>query len=188
MPTRIATRDEEMLRPREAKFVAAYLESLNPEQAAKEAGYAGGGLALTRRPRIRRALKTRMDRALKGREVTTERIIDEYAKIAFANIDDFVDEDYQTRTKPGRRAMAAVQSVKTTYAKDKDGFDTGVKSNEIRMYSKLDALNGLARVYGMFRDKLEVDVDLGGRLERAFEKLETIEADAREVQDENPTR
>lgn len=172
---RIERRDEKMLTPKEAKFVAAYLETSNATEAAKRAGYRSAQ-GLLKRPQIRKELKARMGKVMAKKEVTAERVVEELAKIAFANIDDFVDDEYRVKPKPKRRAMAAVQEVTTETFVDRrkdvdDGDKEDVKRVKMKMYSKLDALNSLGRHFGIFTDKVEVSGDLGERLDRAFDKL-----------------
>ena len=172
---RTQKRDEKMLTPKEAKFVAAYLETSNATEAAKRAGFSSSQ-GLLKRPQIRKEIEARMGKIMSKKEVTAERVVEELAKIAFANIDDFVDDEYRIQPKPKRKAMAAVQEVTTETIvdrrKDIDPEDReDVKRVKMKMYSKLDALNSLGRHFGIFTDKVEVSGDLGERLDRAFDRL-----------------
>lgn len=174
MGARIPRRDEDMLTPKEAAFVGYYLECSNAKQAALAAGYKSAS-GLLKRPRIRKVVTERMGAIMAKKEITAERVVAELGRIAFANIDDFVDDDYRITSKPSRKKMAAVQEVttETILGFDKDGEpDTpDVKKVKMKMYSKLDALDKLGRHFGLFKDKVELSGDLGERLDRAFQRL-----------------
>lgn len=84
-----------LLTPREALFVHEFMKDVNPAEAARRAGYknpsAEMGNALLARPNIRQALLVAMSAKDRTLEVTVQRVIEEMAGIAFANIGDFVD-------------------------------------------------------------------------------------------------
>jgi phage terminase small subunit len=164
-----------MLTPKQAKFVAYYLEFSDATKAAHAAGYKNPQ-GLLKRPAIRKEVKRRMGKVMSKKQITAERVAEELGKIAFANIDDFVDDEYRIVGKPNRRKMAAVQEVTTETIIDRrrdiDPEDReDVKKTKLKMYSKLDALNSLGRHFGMFTDKVEVSGDLAERLNRAYDRL-----------------
>lgn len=175
---RTPKKDHRMLTPKEAKFVAEYMATSKLGYSAQHAGYpksAGGGLL--KRPAIARELNKRMGKLMAKKAITGEAVIEELGKIAFANIDDFVDGEFRIKAKPGRRKMAAVQNVTTeTFIDRRKGVAEedreDVKKVKLTMYSKLDALNALGRHFGLFKDKIEISGDLGERLERARKRLE----------------
>jgi phage terminase small subunit len=84
--------------PRQERFVAEYLRTGNATRAYVRAGYSARGAQpsasrLLRDPRIEAAIaasRQRLDQAL---DVDVRRVTQEYAKIAYANIDDFVSTD-----------------------------------------------------------------------------------------------
>jgi phage terminase small subunit len=83
------------LSPRHERFVAEYLKDGNATQAYIRAGYAPRGAQqsaskLLRDPRIEAAIAAGRQRIAQALEVDVQRIAREYAKIAFASIDDFV--------------------------------------------------------------------------------------------------
>ena len=173
--TRLEKKDGRMLTPKQAAFVAHYLEHSDATKAATLAGYKSAR-GLLKRPEIRKEIKRRMERVMSKKQITAERVVEELGKIAFANIDDFVDDEYRIQSKPGRKKMAAVQEVTTETIIDRrrdiDEEDReDVRRVKMKMYSKLDALNSLGRHFGMFTDKVEVSGDLAERLNRAFDRL-----------------
>jgi phage terminase small subunit len=173
--TRIEPKNERMLKPKEALFVGYYMEHSNAKLAAELAGLKNAQ-GLLNRPQIRKEIKRRMDQVMSKKQITAERVVEELGKIAFANIDDFVDSEYRLGEKPGRRKMAAVQEVTTETIlgfDDSDGNEVkpDVKRVKMKMYSKLDALDKLGRHFGMFTDKVQITGDLSERLNRAFDRL-----------------
>lgn len=176
MPTqRTEPRNDKMLTPAEAAFVGYYLETGGEKTTLKAAAQKAGfqsATGLLKRPAVRKEIERRMGKVMAKKQITAERVVEELGKIAFANIDDFVDDEYRIREKPGRRKMAAVQEVTTdTYFEGKGEDAEEVKRVKVKMYSKLDALNSLGRHFGLFTDKVELSGDLGERLDRAFERL-----------------
>lgn len=168
-----------MLTRQEADFVAYYVEGGGVRNTvtdcAKRAGFKSGN-GLLKRPHVKAEIQRRLGRVMAKKEITAERVIAELGNIAFANIDDFVDDDYRILSRPSRKKMAAVQEVTTEVLLDRRkevpaAEKEDVKRVKLKMYSKLDALNSLARHFGLFQDKLEVSGDLGERLDRAFERL-----------------
>ena len=110
------------LSPRHERFVAEFLKDGNATQAYVCAGYSPRGAQpsasrLLRDPRIEAAIaagRTRMTQAL---EVSVERLAQEYAKIAFANISDFVSVDETGRlqidlTKAGEAQRAGIVELR----------------------------------------------------------------------------
>lgn len=174
---RIKKRDEKMLTPKQARFVAFYLETSNATEAATQAGYSSSQ-GLLKNPLIRKEIEARMGKVMSKKQITAGRVVEELGKIAFANIDDFVDDEYRLHPgKPSRKKMAAVQSVTVETIidnrKDIDPEDReDVKRVKMTMYSKLDALDKLGRHFGLFKDKVELSGELGDRLDRAFDRLQ----------------
>lgn len=176
---RTEKRDEKMLTVKEAKFVSEYLADpdSNRLQAALKSGHKTLG-SLMKRPHVVKELKARMKKIMSKKQVTAERVVEELARIAFANIDDFVDDDYRIQQRPSRRKMAAVQEVTTETIIDRSGGKDAdpedredVKRVKMKMYSKLDALDKLGRHFGIYNDSIEITSELGERLDRAFVRL-----------------
>src|SRR5690349_9709974 len=104
------------LSPRHERFVAEYLKDGNATQAYVRAGYSSRGAQpsasrLLRDPRIEGAIAAGRQRVTQALEVSVERLAQEYAKIAFANINDFVSVDADGRlhidlTKAGEAQRA----------------------------------------------------------------------------------
>src|SRR5262245_45826214 len=80
------------LSPKQARFVDAYIVSLNASQAAREAGYrwpAKQGLQQLAKTSIQQALTLRQQSLASTRAITPERVIDELALVGFADMADY---------------------------------------------------------------------------------------------------
>jgi len=146
------------LEPKQIRFVEEYLVDLNATQAALRSGYGSNktsaaslGYQNLRRPAVAAAVA----KALAERPgITSVRIVDEFAKIAFARAGDYATwgpdgvtiKASEDLTDDEQAAIAEVVETKT-----KDG---GTK--RIKLHDKVAALEKLARIFGMFTDKHEI--------------------------------
>lgn len=133
---------------RERRFVAEYLIDLNASAAAARAGYGGKRRAqyahrLVHRPDVAAAIaKAEAERA-EGRRITSDRILSEYARIAFADMRDFVDWG------PDRFALRTVHSDWQGGAVAHVQPPTNGRPGSIRLHDKHAALEVLARHTGL---------------------------------------
>jgi len=136
------------MRAREKRFCEEYLLDLNAPAAAIRAGYdpeeaEGAGEWLDgSSPNVRKGLlrQVRMRMAARSARtgITADRVLTEYARIAFANIGDLVQGE-ALREDISADDMAAVASIRAKGARDYD----------IKMYDKLKALEVLTHHLGM---------------------------------------
>lgn len=165
VPTRI------ILTPAHQKVVDEYFANgcLSKKRAMLAAGYAQAtpSALVFGRSDVMRAIETRYRRHREKVEVTEDRIIEELANIAFANLGDLLDvqEDGTALVDMGAitpeiRAALSEYSVETYPEKqlDEDGKPcvVEVKKSRVKFHSKQAALESLARIKGMNRDKVEV--------------------------------
>ena len=164
----------------QALFVAEYLKDLNATKAAIRAGYSENraseiGYQLLQKTTVSKAIADAMARRIKRTEVTQDRVVQEYARLAFSNMRDFVDlsqggiaiRDISNLSEDEQRCIAEVSETTT-----KDGG-----SVKFKLHDKKGALDSLARHLGMFNDKLSVAVHdpseiLNQALKRADEGTE----------------
>jgi hypothetical protein len=105
----------------------------------------GGVLA---RPLARAAVAERLQREAREQDLSPDRVIDEYAAIAFSNIADYMDVrpfgDFTVKPLDAisRSALSAVKSMKTIPS------PYGIRT-EITMYDKIPALEKLAVLMGL---------------------------------------
>lgn len=159
-PVSILTGDDwrEGLSHKQALFVEEYLVDLNPAGAARRAGYspncaAQTGAALLTSKSVANAIDTAL---AKGASVTRPRIIQELARIAFANAGDYFEwSDKGIKIKHSNTLTddqrAAVCEVRQTASKGE------ITSVSVRFSDKMAALDKLARITRLLKtETLEV--------------------------------
>lgn len=144
------------------QFCRAYLVTNNATQAAKDAKYSektAGSKAVQllqivniigRLAHLRSILATKMD-------ITAQRVIDEYAKIAFCNTQDFLLAGNQitdiSQLPPEIAAAVSSVQVETRHDNGKsEGYTTKVK---FTLHSKTQALDALGKHLGIFKEDNE---------------------------------
>ncbi len=147
------------LTEKQKRFCNEYLIDLNATQAAIRAGYSSiaakeiGYENLTK-PHIKAYVQKCMAERAERTNITQDMVVEELAKIAFSQIDDYVEIDDSTggnivivkttRDVPGDK-ISAISSIKQ-----------GSNGIEIKLHDKVRALESLGRHLGMFKDKVEI--------------------------------
>jgi len=144
---------------RQVLFVKEYLIDLNATQAAIRAGYSKATAAeqasrLLSNVKIQAEIKKAMDKRAQRTEITQDRVLKEYARLAFFDPRKFFDENGDikaiTNLDDDTAACVAGMDVLTKYTKDKDG-DVGPETiKKIKLADKKGALDSVARHLGMF--------------------------------------
>jgi len=144
-------------------FAHHYLVSLDATRAARLAGYSPKtatqqGSRLLRNVHVAALVAERQKRIAAKLEVTQESIVAELAKIAFANMGDFVTlsadgasllPDFSRVT---RQEMAAVTTITV------DEFSGAqVRHTKLQLHNKVAALTTLAKHLGMFTKAVKLD-------------------------------
>jgi phage terminase small subunit len=151
--------------PKQHLYIEAYLIHKNATKAAIAAGFSersanNQGARLMANDAIRAEIEARLSSTFDRYAVTSDRIIRELAKIAFANIGDFitVEEgggaivDFGTAT---REQMASLKSIEID-ERSIDGAAAGVRRIKISLSDKRQALMDLAKLRRMLpADRLE---------------------------------
>lgn len=162
------------LNAKQSRFVDEYLVDLNATQAAIRAGYsektAGQiGEENLKKPEIAAAVAERMKRREKRTEITQDRVLREYARIAFLDPRKLFDDDGQPLhisqlDDDTAAAIAGLDVVKQ--GNQEVGLAEVLK---IKLVDKKGALDSVARHLGMFNDKLDLNMTgpLAERLARA---------------------
>lgn len=141
------------LNDKQEKFVEEYLVDLNATQAAIRAGYSARtaevtGCRLLRNDKVAKAVSERRAALSQAVEVTQERIVAEYARMAFYDPASIAGqpmngpEDIPNLPEEVRRAIVG-------WGWDKSGNFT------LKLADKNAALTNLGRHLGMFTDKVE---------------------------------
>lgn len=145
------------LTPKQKKFCDEYLIDLNATQAAIRAGYSRKtavaiGAENLRKPQIQTYIQDRRVAISQKTEITQERIIEEYAKIAFADIRVYFDEDGRLKNvhdldDAAAAALAAIE-VDEIWGASMDGRIQIGETKKIKQWDKIKALDAICRVLG----------------------------------------
>lgn len=155
------------LTAKQQRFIEEYLIDLNGTQAAIRAGYsensaneiASENLA---KPNIQEAIAAERAKISERCNITVERVLNEYAKMAFSNMANYItiQDDgsaYIDLSGVTRDDAAALAEVVTEEYKDGRGEDArDVKRVKIKLSDKKAALDSISRHLGMFADKIDV--------------------------------
>ena len=153
-----------MLTPKQTRFVEEYLVDLNGKQAGIRAGYAPASAEvqpsrLLRKAKVQKALEAAMQARSKRTEVTADFSVTEFAKVAFANVWDFLPKKARrltylesTRTAPrlSRRLPSLRRSIPPWVLHCR---------TRLKLHDKQAALASLARHLGMFQHVAEGSIE-----------------------------
>ncbi|MGC2495048.1 terminase small subunit [Candidatus Binatus sp.] len=162
------------LNARQQKFVLEYQVDQVATQAAIRAGYSAGtahvqGSRLLSNAKVREAIATAQAKAAAKVEVTVERVLKEYARIAFADIAQAYDEggNLLPVLKMPEDIRRALSGIEITEIFGKEGVIG--QSKKVRFAQKVSALDSLAKHLGMFASEsagsgsgLSIVLELGG--------------------------
>lgn len=156
-------------------FVDRYLVHLNATKAAEEVGYKHPntkGPALLKLPNVAAAIQKRMSERQRRTQITQDRVIEEYARIAFANTADFFEWDerqsrFVPKTDLSPDQLAALQEITsdTHLTRDANGQPRARMKMRVRLHDKVRALDALAKHLGMFIERHEHTGKDGGPIE-----------------------
>lgn len=143
-----ADKKDTSLNPRQGLFVEHYLIDLNGKEAAIRAGYARDAAAvraakLLRREEVRQAVAAAMEARAERTGITAERVLDEYAAIAFADIRHFVDWGPKGVRFIETRRLSPEETRLVAELVD-GGANKGLK--RVKLFDKQAALNSLSRI------------------------------------------
>lgn len=147
------------LTAKQEKFCNEYLIDLNATQAAIRAGYspktanriASENLS---KPVIQEYIQTNRSSLQQKVGITVERVLNEYAKIAFSDIRNLFDEN--SRLLPVKdipdEIAAALSSVEVDqlWAMGMDGREEVGETKKVKVWDKTKALDALGRHLGLF--------------------------------------
>lgn len=153
------------LTEQQEKFALEYLVDLNARQAAIRAGYsektaASQASRLLTNVNIQKLISEGRKKLAHKTEITVERILTEYARIAFMDIRDAYTED--GKLKPiqdmPKDVAAAISGIDFEAMFEGSGEDKTRVGDlvKIRLSDKTKALDSLSRHLGMFNDQLFV--------------------------------
>ena len=150
------------LNPKQARFVAEYLKDLNATKAAIRAGYSENsaysiGSELLSKPEIQNAVSDAQAQALERAELTADRVLEEFRRLAFIDARSFFDDAGNLKPMkdltPEQGAALASFEVIIKNAQAGDGATDTV--HKIRLWDKTKALDSLAKRFGLLVEKIE---------------------------------
>lgn len=161
------------LTDKQQRFVDEYLIDLNATQAAIRAGYSVKnaskiGSELLQKTRISEAVSRRMANRSKRTGVNQDRVVLELAKVAFAKMTDIVDSNGRIKEDASPDDLACIESIKY---KESDNEYGGSIEREVKIASKLKALELLGKHLGMWSDKFNVTVEKSEKLDDIIAQL-----------------
>ena len=150
------------LTEKQQRFVEEYLIDLNATQAAIRAGYSVKnadkiGSELLGKTRVAEAISKKIADRSKRTGINQDRVVLELAKLAFVKITDIVDSQGKIKAKAKEYDLACIESVK--YKKSESETGSSVE-REVKIASKLKALELLGKHLGMWNDKLDVTMNV----------------------------
>ena len=150
------------LTDKQKKFVEEYLIDLNATQACIRAGYSPKyadreGHKLVENSRVSEAISNAMAERSRRTGINQDRIVQELARIAFVKITDVVDSDGEINTNASDDDLACIESYKV---EDSDSVNGSSSKREVKLASKIKALELLGKHVGMWNDKIQVDVSI----------------------------
>lgn len=148
------------LTEKQQRFVEEYLVDLNATQAAIRAGYSVKtadvqGSRMLGNVKVQSAIGEAM--ALRSRRtgINQDRVVLELAKIAFVKITDIVNSDGKIKEDAKPEDLACIEAVKYKASNTDKGDSV---EREVKISSKLKALELLGKHLGMWNDKVDVNV------------------------------
>lgn len=182
------------LTPKQLLFVKEYLIDFNATQAAIRAGYSkktarSQGQRLLTNVDICTEIQKSVNERAERTEVTADRVVLEYARIAFLNpakfftmVDDTVLLDFNDCQEDEIRAIAEIQQEMYV---EKDGTETGqtVKKTKLKFHNKLNALDALAKHTGVYeRDEEREKEEAKEIIKEALEEINQMSPEERREQ------
>jgi phage terminase small subunit len=163
------------LSPKHRLFVRQYVRLLNATKAAVLAGYsektaASIGNELLNKPEIALAVEIGIARLAEKVDISAERVIQEYAKIAFARPDDVI------RWEDGKLVLTDIDDIDDmTLAAIAEVTRTASGDIRIKFHDKTKALEALARHLDLFnRDNTRRLVDATSEQRAVAEAMDDI--------------
>lgn len=137
------------LTPRRQRFVDEYLIDLDARAAARRAGFSPRTLSyptrLMRDPDVARAIGKAMADRAERTGITRERVLEEYARIAFADLRHLADWDGDSAAFKEAATLRDEIAAAIAAVAGRDG-PGGKASFRIKTFDKLKALEALARL------------------------------------------
>lgn len=153
------------LTEKQKRFALYYIQDPNATKAAKAAGYSDDtaysqGQRLLKHVEIRAYIQKKLDTI----EITSQRILAETAKVAFADMGDYakvqrggeVTVTPFEKLEPGATRAIKKLKEKRRILSGEDGDTILDQQTEFELHDKLKALETLAKIRGMLKDQVQI--------------------------------
>ena len=156
------------LTPKQARFVAEYLIDPNKKTATLRAGYGTAehnarvhGQLIADSPAVAAAIKEGQAQLAARLNITAERVLREYAKIAFFDIRKLLDDTGGPLplTSLDDDTAGALTALDVNVSHDNEGRKIG-EVMKYKMADKKAALDSLAKHLNLTPDKVDMNVDM----------------------------
>lgn len=167
------------LTPKQQRFVAEYLVDLNATAAARRAGYSPKcaeveGPRLLGNVRVAKAVQAGAQQRLDRRGLTADRVLEEYRRLGFSNVQDLLDAAGNLRPlhELPAEVAAAISSIEVVMKNAAAGDGKIDRVLKIKLWDKTRTLNDLARHFALLVDRVEVsgDISLTAKIAAARER------------------
>jgi len=165
------------LNERQKKFCREYIVDLNGKQAAIRAGYSAKtaevkGSQLLSLVKVKVYIEELMEKRGERTKVTADMVISELSKVAFHDIRKFYNDDGTLKgiTDLDDDSASILSSFKTR--KENKGDSDYDIIEEYKRQDKMKALELLGKHFGIFTDK--IDVDMNGSIKIEDEIIITV--------------
>ena len=140
------------LTPKQKRFCEEYLIDMNATQAAMRAGYSertaySMGQRLLKKVEVQEYIQKRMTSLEYRTGITQERVLNEIAAVAFANITDYA------QVVDGKIKLTLTEDLTDEQKKGLAVIKEGKFGIEVKTYDKLKALQMLGDYLSLFTDK-----------------------------------
>lgn len=156
-------KDEYGLLPKQKVFCEEYIIDSNASAAAIRAGYSVKGVSVTASKLLAKTNVSAYIDILKAERskrtgITADRVLNEMAKIAFADITDIINANDATIKDSAKGVdTAAIASIKVKTIPTKDG---PIVEREFKMHDKTKNLELLGKNLGILTDKIDMTGDI----------------------------
>ncbi|MEJ2626916.1 MAG: terminase small subunit [Pseudolabrys sp.] len=155
------------LTPRERRFVEEYLIDLNGTEAAIRAGLGKtrkSSTEIASRMKRKATVAAAIAQLLGERgNVTSSRVVEELARVAFAKMADIATVERGTVVISDTSELTEDQQA--AIAEISETVGEGGRTIKVKLHDKLSALDKLAKVLALYRDRLEVSGPNGKPIE-----------------------
>jgi phage terminase small subunit len=164
MPKKHKPSSSRQLTPRQQAFVREYLIDLVASDAAIRAGFSAKSAKaiafnLMQRPAIAAAIKAGMEARERRTYITQDRVLQEIARIAFADVRSLYDASGALKAPKDLTPEAAAALAAVDVSEVGGGDAPVIITKKAKLHDKVAALTLAARHLGMLNDKLKLDVE-----------------------------